>query len=163
MMPDTVSRRLAALPRPILIAAVGNRLKADDGAGPAVADLLKEHGMPPSHVIDCGASPENFTRELASHSEGTVLFCDAAHFNGNPGSVTLIPCKDIAPGGIFTHGGSLDMLASFLAMQTSAQFWLLGIQPGVMTLNDPLSPPVRQAVSDTAGRLLQIIKDDNHA
>lgn len=158
-----VTRQLAALPRPLLIAAVGNRLKADDGAGPAVADALRAAGVPATTVLDCGVSPENFTRELTRQSKGTILFCDAAHLNEAAGTVRLIPCSDIASGGVFTHGASLDMIARYISMHTCAELWLLAIQPLDLTLSAPLSEPVRQAVSQAVQALVSIVKEPLNA
>jgi len=96
------------------IVCVGSRLVAEDGAGPAVYDLLSARPVPDGvDVIDGGLGGLSLLR-MADGAEGLV-FVDAVSGFGAPGEVLLLSAQDVAveatPDG---HAGGLPFLLALL-------------------------------------------------
>jgi hydrogenase 3 maturation protease len=132
----------------VCIVGIGNRLKADDGAGPALIDLLEER--PGRLLVDAGVAPENYVEKIARMEPDTVLLVDAMDLGARPGHHAVFRPGDLAAGGISSHAGSLELVADYLRNRTNATIHVLGIQPGSLQPGAGLSPPVRAAVRDLA-------------
>ena len=96
------------------IVCVGSRLVAEDGAGPAVYDLLSSRPLPEGiEVLDGGLGGLSLLR-MADGAEGLV-FVDSVSGFGAPGEVLLIPAEEVAaeatPDG---HAGGLPFLLALL-------------------------------------------------
>jgi hydrogenase maturation protease len=76
--------------RRVLIIGYGNSLRADDGAGPAVAERLDEQGVP-ARVVCCHQLTPELAQMLAEAE--LAVFIDACD-DGQPGRVR---CRDVAP------------------------------------------------------------------
>ncbi len=72
--------------RRILVQCIGNRLRRDDGAGPRVADLLRQAELPDNVVIGeyWGEGSELMH---AWHQAATVILVDSAHGGSAPGTL----------------------------------------------------------------------------
>ncbi len=145
--------RLANLLEPSsVIICVGDEMRGDDGAGPAVARQLV--GTVPWLVVDAQNAPENFLMKVVNAEPRSVVLIDALHFGEAPGVVRLIDPKDVSGHGPSTHGPApVTFLEALRAMLPCRQV-VLGIQPGSSELGTAIGEPVREAV-DLVVRTLQ--------
>ena len=128
----------------VCIAGVGNRLKADDAAGPLLIDLLA--GKTCATCIDTGVAPENFVEKIARLKPDTLLLVDALDFGAGPGECRLFSPGEIAGGSLSTHALSIGMVCSYLENRSSARIYILGVQPGGLLPGDPPSEAVSSCV-----------------
>ena len=126
------------------IVCVGNQLRGDDGAGPAVAGKLGA-GLP-WRVFDTQTVPESFLMKIAAGKPESVVLIDALDFGGAPGAVDLAPAGDVGGQGPSTHGPAPIAFLEALGMAHPCPCWVLGIQPQRVEFGDSLSPPVEAAV-----------------
>jgi hydrogenase 3 maturation protease len=146
----------------IIIAAVGNELRADDAVGLAVADLLEKHGDfgesgPPVHVLRCGSAPENWTGKMEKLRPDCILLLDATDMGEEPGTFRLIPVDQLTGTAFSTHRLPLSKLAKYLEDRTGASAAVLGIQPARLTLGEEMSSDLRAAAEHLARILLEAI------
>jgi hydrogenase 3 maturation protease len=134
---------------PNLLMGIGNSLREDDGAGPAVARLLQTADWT---SLDCGTVPENFTGIVRRARPTHLVLVDAADMGLPPGSVRRIPLARLADIGLGTHALSLEQLARFLR-DAVGTITLIGIQPERRGDGTGLTPRVRAAVEQTARQL----------
>ncbi|MFH1501762.1 MAG: hydrogenase 3 maturation endopeptidase HyCI [Candidatus Eisenbacteria bacterium] len=135
---------------------VGNALRADDGAGPAVAELLRPRF--PDRVFDGGQAPENFTGPMRRADPDTVLIVDAADFGGEAGEIRVADADDV--GGLMTgtHAPPLSMFMRLLSEDTGANVYLLAIQVESMELGGAMSPRVREAVEGLSSEMASLLE-----
>jgi hydrogenase 3 maturation protease len=138
----------------VCIVGVGNRLKGDDGAGPAVIDRIA--GRTGAHAIDAGVAPENYLEKIASLKPESVLLIDAVDFGESTGSVRLIEPSSLPGGAISSHALSLGMTAEYLSARVGAKVRLLGIQPVACSFDTGLSDTVAATVRSVADLLLRL-------
>jgi len=130
--------------RKLVIVGVGNILKADDGVGPVVIDRLR--GKTRALLIDAGTAPESYTGRIIKENPDVVLLIDAVHLDREPGQYEILEKDEILKSGLTTHDISPRMLIEYLAAQTGADIYLLGVQPKAMGLGEDLSPEVAQSI-----------------
>ncbi len=128
----------------ICLLGIGNRYWRDDGAGSVLAEALQ--ACPEFDAIDAGFVPENFLEVIVRKKPDRILFIDATDFGGTAGQVRLLFPDNVAPSGLSTHAGSLQMLAKYLQTRTRAQVALLAIQPADTAAGENLSPEVSHTV-----------------
>jgi hydrogenase maturation protease len=81
---------LSQHPRPTLVLALGNPLRGDDGAGPAVLERLAVKGLPNGvELIDGGLAGLEATLHLQDRRRAIIL--DAADFGALPGAWRRVP------------------------------------------------------------------------
>ncbi len=143
----------------VLVAAVGNVLRGDDGFGPAVAARL-----PPlpegAEVIETGIGGVALLQELLAGCDGLILI-DAVDRGAPPGTVFLIepevgeaehvPDLHLAnPERVLTMAKALGCLPP--------RVLIVGCQPAdVDELDERLSPPVERAVEVAAKRVREAV------
>ncbi len=143
----------------VLIAAVGNVLRGDDGFGPAVAARL-----PPlpegAQVIETGIGGVALLQDLLAGCDGLILI-DAVDRGAPPGTVFLIepevgeaehvPDLHLAnPERVLTMAKALGCLPP--------RVLIVGCQPAdVDELDERLSPPVERAVEVAAKRVREAV------
>lgn len=143
----------------VLVAAVGNVLRRDDGFGPAVAARL-----PPlpegAEVIETGIGGVALLQELLAGCDGLILI-DAVDRGAPPGTVFLIepevgeaehvPDLHLAnPERVLTMAKALGCLPP--------RVLIVGCQPAdVDELGERLSPPVERAVELAAKRVREAV------
>ena len=141
------------LPDKVVFVGVGNRLRGDDGIGPAVIDLLE--GIVP-HALDAGGVPENFTGTIKRLRPEAIVFIDALDFGGRPGGVRLVELSDIQEYGASTHNFSLDVSMEYLKGETGADVFLVGVQPERIAEGEEISPalagPLKALAEVLAGK-----------
>lgn len=138
-----------------VVFTVGNVLRGDDGAGPLLAELLECAPAEGWDVVDGGASPENCLHQVRALSPERVLLVDAAEMELDPGEIRLID-EDCVAGHflITTHAIPLNFLIASLR-ETVPEIVFLGIQPADVSFFGPMSPVVRQAVTDLHRHLVK--------
>lgn len=143
----------------VLVAAVGNVLRGDDGFGPAVAARL-----PPlpegAEVIETGIGGVALLQELLAGCDGLILI-DAVDRGALPGTVFLIEPEV----GEAEHVPDLHLLnpERVLTMAKALgclppRVLIVGCQPAdVDELDERLSPPVERAVEVAAKRVREAV------
>lgn len=143
----------------VLVAAVGNVLRGDDGFGPAVAARL-----PPlpegAEVIETGIGGVALLQELLAGCDGLILI-DAVDRGAPPGTVFLIEPEV----GEAEHVPDLHLLnpERVLTMAKALgclppRVLIVGCQPAdVDELDERLSPPVERAVEVAAKRVREAV------
>lgn len=135
----------------VCVVGIGHPLRGDDGAGPAVVDMLQSG--PDYLCLDAGPAPENYAEAIARFAPDHVILIDAADFGGVVGEVRLFDATEIGAAGVSSHAPSLKMLARYLEARSACRVHLLAIQPLSLHFGQPLSPPVDNAVRTCASAL----------
>ncbi len=147
----TLASRLAG--KRFGVVGVGNELKGDDGAGPALANLLVASNAP-FPVVNAAEVPENYGGWPGKQGLEAVVFVDAVVFDGEPGEWRVIPIEDLMRSASNTHRLSLHFSIQFLREVWRGEAILVGIQPKSMKLGEPLSPEVEKATRELRDLLL---------
>lgn len=155
-MSAAARRALAAAVRGrVCVLALGNRDRGDDGAGPALVDLVRDRVDAP--CFDGGIAPENLLEAVAREDPDVVLLVDAAAFGGRPGEVRVTdPARH--RGRPSTHAPSLALAAAYLRERCGAVVRLLAIQPASAAPGPHLSPAVQESVRTWADRLTGMLR-----
>ncbi|MBN1146321.1 MAG: hydrogenase 3 maturation endopeptidase HyCI [Anaerolineales bacterium] len=145
----------------VALVGVGHELFGDDAVGLLLAQRLRK-GLEGRRVlvIEAGPIPENFSGALRRFEPDLVLMIDAAQMGETPGTVRWLDWKDVSQAGAFAHTGSLCLLADFLARELGCQVALLGIQPGNLSFDAPLTPPVYEACEQASALLFEALPMD---
>jgi hydrogenase 3 maturation protease len=139
----------------LVIVGIGHILRGDDGVGPALIARLQ--GTVDAVCIDAGNAPENYLGRIAREKPDTVLLVDAADLALPPGQYRILRRADIARHGLTTHDISAGLLIEFLAEQTSADIYMLALQPQHMTLGEPMSRCLRETLDHVEQWIRQMI------
>lgn len=144
-----------AAPR-VAIVGVGQALRGDDGAGPAVVTRLAKILAPAETLLllDAAHAPENLLGPLIRFHPTVVLFIDATRGGEPPGSVYWLPAAAGDSCGGSTHTLPLNVLAEFIRVETGAAAYLLGIEPATTYFTEGLSPPVEAAVTQLVNEIV---------
>ena len=137
------------------VVGVGNTLKGDDGAGPALAALLAARGAG-FPFVDASEVPENYGGWVVKQGLDAVVFVDAVDFGGAPGEWRVIPFEDLMHSASSTHRLSLHFLIRYLREQWKGEPILVGVQPKSLKLDEALSTEVQTGLEDLADALLAI-------
>jgi len=138
----------------VLVMGIGNRLRGDDGVGPEIVSRLNNR----SHnllLFDVGEVPENYLEKIASEKSNTIVLIDAVELGASPGTIEIIESEDIKDESFSTHKVSLKLVAHYLRKRTSADVFLLGIQPHNTELGGEISELVKEALEKVV-RMLEI-------
>ena len=141
----------------VVIVGIGNILKGDDAFGPALIEALGE--CPGCVLIDAGTSPENYAGKIVKENPDTVLLADAAHLDLDPGSYEILRKDDIARSGFTTHDQSPDMFINYLQGETSADVYMLAVQPGSVSFGEDMSASVKGAIDEITGIIKSLISN----
>jgi hydrogenase 3 maturation protease len=140
----------------LVIVGIGNILKSDDGAGPAVCQLLE--GKINAEIIDAGTVPENFIQFICRKKPEVVLVIDAVDFGSSPGDLKIIGPEELNSFVISTHTLSPRIFADLLRQTIEVKVIFLGIQPKNLQFGESLSDEVNKAVHNLAGILISVFK-----
>jgi hydrogenase 3 maturation protease len=154
---EELARRLRGR---VAVVGVGNDLRGDDGAGPALARSLAERvGIGEGWlVLDCGEVPENYLGPILAAEPETILLCDAADFGGRAGEVRVLELGGEGAPPLSTHNASLRLLGSVLTAESGAEVALVGIQPAWTSWGAPLSEAVAASVTQVADALSELLR-----
>lgn len=145
----------------VIIIGVGNVLKQDDGFGPAFAarlqGLLHEEATG-IMCIDAGSAPENYIGKIAKENPDTVLIVDAADLGKEPGEYEIVKKEDIVKSGFSTHDLSPAAFMEFLARETGADIYLLGVQPEKVDFGEGLTARLTKRFDELAALVIRAIR-----
>ena len=144
ILADTLHGRVALL-------CVGNPLRADDGAGPALARRLDV--ADPWRVFDCGVAPENWIGPVCAFHPDVALLVDAIDFAAPPGTLRCWPADALADVGVSTHHASPSLTVQIITEDAGAEAMVVGIQPLSAALSGEMCEPVAAAVRELAAEL----------
>ncbi len=122
------------------LGVAGDRAEGNDAEG--------NHTGLPLRIIDGGAAPENYTGALRRFRPDLVILIDAAQMDEPPGTVRWLDCDHLSGFSASTHTLPLNILAHYLQAELGCQVALIGIQPADTSFDAPLSPPLREAMSE---------------
>ncbi len=137
------------------VVGVGNVLKGDDGAGPAVVEQLQREEAP-FPVVDAAEVPENYAGWVEKQRLDAVVFVDAVIMGAKPGEWRVIRLEDLMHSASNTHRLSLHFTIRYLSEIWRGDAIVLGIEPKTLALGEALSSEVSAAVQEIAHVLLSI-------
>lgn len=127
----------------VIFLGVGNRLKADDGAGPAIIDQLEDMQKDSIIFIDAETVPENFTGKIRKENPSHLIIVDACLMDENPGTIKIVNQEDFANIGISTHSMSLSYFVKYLQTDMDMKILFIGIEPESLDYGEDLSDSVK--------------------
>ena len=152
-----------------LILGLGNNLRGDDGAGPAVIAALSSMNLPPQVDLLDGGTPGLETVLLLEGYE-RVIIIDAADMDLQPGqwrrfspdTAELKSSENKLRGTLHAAGlaealvlaGALDLLPPTLI--------IYGIQPEKIDWSDNLSQPLQAALPDLVNAIVEEIRTNSY-
>jgi hydrogenase 3 maturation protease len=139
----------------VLLIGIGNTLRGDDSAGPALIGLLE--GKVKAALLDAGEVPESYFSRVLDAQPDTIAVIDAADFGGAPGDLALLEAEDIAGRSVSTHQMPLSLFFRFIKRCSRAEVFALGIQPEHIALGEPMSPAVASSVNALAELLQDLL------
>jgi len=131
-------------PEKIVVVGVGNRMRGDDALGLVLLDALK--GVF-SHLIDAGTTPEEYLSIIKRRNPEVIIFLDAIERDLPPGTICIIERDDILPQHECSHHLSLDILLQYLALETGADVFIIGITVETISPVFGLSSEVKESIS----------------
>jgi len=148
-------------PTGILILAVGDPLRADDGVGAAVVQALRESGRVPAGVrlVEAGTAGLDIT--LALEEAARAIIVDAADLGMPPGSWRRLTADGLDLVGNGKRGSTHSAgLAEALALGEALgllpkELVLYVLQPEALSFREGLSASVARAVPQVASAILQ--------
>lgn len=135
----------------ILIIAIGNYLRSDDGAGPRILDRLKETER--VQLLKAETNIERYIDPIQQSGANVLLFIDCVHFGKEPGYVELLSIDQIEDHTMHSHNISLKRIREFFTVPA----YVLGIQPGNLKVSEEMSKEVVKSVITMADQLNQFI------
>lgn len=129
----------------VSIVGMGNRLRGDDGVGPEIIKRLNSP-LPGLLLFDVGEAPENYLGKIVKQKPDIIILIDAVDFNAPPGTIKVMEKDDIKDESLSTHNVSLNLIAKYLNKETSADVFVLGIQPETTEFGREISRPVREGL-----------------
>jgi hydrogenase 3 maturation protease len=143
----------------VVVVGVGNALRADDAAGPLLAESLRRRF--PDRVFDVAEVPENYLGLIRRARPDTILLIDAADFGGEPGDMRIASEEDVAGFAGGTHAAPLSMFMALAAAETGAEVRLLAVQVKSTRLGGTMCEEVRAAVEALVPQLEAILSRDD--
>lgn len=132
---------------------IGNPLRGDDAFGPEVINRLPP--KPPHLLLNVEMTPENHLETIINFHPDTLLLIDAIDWDAEPGELKVAEPEEIGGESISTHNISLGFLMDYLARQTGADVFLLGIRPKQVSIGEKISPIVAKRVTEVVEFLQQ--------
>ncbi len=137
----------------ILVLALGNSLRGDDGVGSAVLERLKETAVFPSHITLIDGGTPGLETALILQGYDSVIVIDAANIGAKPGTWRRFPLTDVSlaqqanMNGTLHDAGFAEALALAEALNIlPPEIILYAIQPESVDWEIGLSDAVQQAI-----------------
>jgi hydrogenase maturation protease len=144
----------------VVVAAVGNRLRGDDAAGPLVVEALRAAHAPVC-LVEAATNP--LTLLDAWTPDDTVVVVDAVATGARPGTIHELGGADEGmipdpPGS--THGFGLAAVVELARTlgRLPRQLTVIGIEGARFDLGTPAHPAVRRAARVVAERIMGIAR-----
>ncbi len=147
----------------IVIIGVGNEYRSDDGAGIAVARLLR--ALFPAGVTILEESGEGAALIQAWQGAAWVMLADAVRSGASPGTIHRLDARAAPmPTGFFHYSTHAFSVAEAVELarsldQLPPHLVLYGIEGANFAAGVELSPAVQQAVEAAVERLAQEVRD----
>ena len=129
----------------VSVVSIGNRLRGDDGVGPEIINRLSSP-LPRLLLFDVGETPENYLGKIVKQKPDTIVLIDAVDLGAPPGTIKIIEKDDIKDESLSTHNASLNLVVKYLQKETSADVFLLGIQPKTIEFGKEISQSVKEGL-----------------
>lgn len=128
-----------------LVVTVGSELRADDGLGPYLAQLLEAQPLAGIDCIDGGMVPENTTLWVRKIRPYRLILIDAAQMGLQAGEIRRIDESQVARQlYMSTHTMPLNFLiANYKEIVPQVDF--IGVQPLDLEFYGEMSAPVKEA------------------
>ncbi len=147
----------------ILVAALGNPLSGDDGAGQMILERLGKVDLPPEvHLQDLGSDALGIISHY--HGEQLIIILDAINQQGlAPGAVVVTDWANLQPG-VSRSAHQLDPveginLASMVDEKLGmAEKKLVGVQVASTTVGAEMTPAVAEAIDLAVVEVVNLIK-----
>ncbi len=108
---------------------------------------------PPYLLVEAGLAPENFAGTLRRFQPDLVVLIDAAEMGLPAGSLACLDWREASGWSASTHTLPLSVLSSYLVSELGCRVMILGIQPGQLAMDQPLSQPVEMAIDEAVAGL----------
>jgi len=128
----------------VLLVGIGNAMFGDDGAGCHLVRKLE--GKTCAELLNAGQSPEAYLGKIADARVKAVVLVDTVDFGCSPGTLAVFGPNQLAGAASGTHRIPLGLIMDYLCQISSAEVYLLGIQPERTQLGAEMSPAVRRSV-----------------
>jgi hydrogenase maturation protease len=145
----------------ILVVGLGNPLMADDGAGLAVAELLRSRELPPGARAEAGDTDSLRLLSLF-RGEAEIWLVDAIQKGTSPGTIHRLFHDEVlsipqphAAAHFLSLPESLRWIAAARPEMAGVRYRLFGIEPGTIALSPGLTPPVARAVEALADEIVK--------
>lgn len=146
----SVLRRIIAEARRIAILGVGNEFMGDDGLGVEAVRRIKAAVGKVNRsvlILECGTTPESYTRQLVEFKPDLILVIDAVDFKGKPGSTILLEAHQLDRTSLSTHKPSFKVMRRYLEMLgLRFKMLVLGVQPGYVGFASNLTIEVDKTI-----------------
>jgi hydrogenase maturation protease len=143
----------------LLILGIGNRFRADDGAGPVVAERLRVLRFPAGEHSGEGAGLID-----AWDGQGRVIVADATQSGTPPGTIRRLDAMEQRlETGLFRYSSHLFGLAEAVEMARALgrlprDLVIWGIEGGEWGFGESLTPAVDQAADEVVRRIAAEIR-----
>ena len=145
--------------RRVVLVGVGNPMRADDGVGPKIIELLQEKPLENVLLINSETVPESFTSKVTGYEPTHVLLIDAANFRGMAGETKMITSAQIGGQAVSTHSLPLTIFINVIEHGLNLEVVLLGIQPITIDFYAPMTPELEAAAVYIANTLHQVLSE----
>ena len=129
----------------VVVCAVGNPWRGDDGAGIEVAKRLEDKYK----VLYCESNPENYIDEVKKLKPDKLIIVDAADFLGEPGEFKKISPEEIDRHTISTHTIPISLFVE-LVKESCGEIEIWGIQAKNTDFGNSLSIEIMEGVERLA-------------
>jgi hydrogenase 3 maturation protease len=138
-----------------VILGIGNTLKGDDAAGPAVCEGLSRESVA-ADVIDAGTVPENYIGRVIKLAPEYLVIVDAVDLGADPGSIEILDISRIAGISVSTHAPSAGLFLDMIRAETGCEVLFIAIQPAGLGTGEGLSEEAGRAVKTVVSALVDI-------
>ena len=143
----------------VVLVGVGNPMRADDGVGSKIIELLQKRLLENVMLINAETVPEAFTSKVEKYKPTHVMLIDAANFRGQVGETRLITGAQIGGQALSTHSLPLSLFIHYIEKSIDVPVILLGIQPKTIDFDMPMSREIEEAAVSIADTLIQILSE----
>jgi len=138
----------------IVAVGIGNPLREDDYIGCYIAENLKDTVV----SFNVEVNPEVYIDDIVNEEPDTVIVFDAADFGGKPGEVRLIEEENIERFTLSSHTIPISFFIHLLKMKTSADIYIIGIQPESTGYREGLSDILRKTGDFILNKIRETLK-----
>jgi hydrogenase 3 maturation protease len=143
----------------VVLVGVGNPMRADDGVGSKIIELLQKRLLENVMLINAETVPEAFTGKVEKYEPTHVMLIDAANFKGQAGEARLITSAQIGGQALSTHSLPLTLFISYIEKSIDVPVILLGLQPKTIDFDMPMSREIEEAAVSIADTLIQVLSE----